>query len=212
MLESSRHARFRAVYEANYTRILGYVLRRTTSHEDAADVVADTFVTAWRRFDDVPTEDSPAREAPEGGTIDATALWLYGVARRTLANHRRREANRAAVVDMLAREYEETVSFDPLPTVAVGTPLADAWMALRAGDRDLLGLVAWEALTTEEISAVLGCPRSVVKVRVHRARRRFAGELERRGVEHPCGTVKPAASTRHVRNGRAKALPDTEAM
>ena len=181
MLESSRQARFRAVYEANYARILGYVLRRTTSPEDAADVVADTFTTAWRRFDDMPAGDSPAHGAPDGRVIDEAALWLYGVARRTLANHRRKEASRAAVVEMLAREYEEAVWFDPLPTVGVGRQLAEAWAALRSGDRDLLGLVAWEALTIEQIAAVVGCPRSVAKVRLHRARRRFANELKRRG-------------------------------
>jgi Sigma-70 region 2 len=40
--------RFRAVYDANYHRVLGYALRRTTSRQDAEDVVADTFLTAWR--------------------------------------------------------------------------------------------------------------------------------------------------------------------
>ncbi|MBN1460860.1 MAG: RNA polymerase sigma factor [Armatimonadetes bacterium] len=214
MPESSRQARFRTVYEANYARILGYVLRRTASPEDAADVVADTFATAWRRFDDLPVRDSRNRKTPDERSIDGPTLWLYGVARRTLANHRRKEANRAAVAEMLARDYEEAVWFDPLPTVGVGTQLAEAWAALRAADRDLLGLVAWEGLTTEQIAAVIGCPRSVSKVRIHRARRRFAAELQRRGVApHGLdGPVKPTASTRHVQVGRAKALPDTEAM
>ncbi|HLA82071.1 MAG TPA: RNA polymerase subunit sigma-24, partial [Thermoleophilia bacterium] len=136
----------------------------------------------------------------------------YGVARRILANHRRKEANRSEVIGRLAHEYEEAVWLDPLPTVGAQSRLAEAWMALRREDRDLLGLVAWEALNTEQIATVIGCPRSVAKVRVHRARRRFAKELERRGIEHPrSGTVKPPSSTRHVRVGRAQALPDKEA-
>lgn len=227
MLESSRHTRFQAVYEANYARILGYALRRTASAEDAADAVANTFATAWRRFDDMPGNDIPTHQAPNrllkkgvsppglpssDPTAGEVTLWLYAVARRTLANHRRKEANRSTVIEMLAREYEEALWHDPLPMVRVNSLLADAWTALRREDQDLLGLVAWEALNTEQIAAVIGCPRSVTKVRIHRARKRFAKELDLRGVEHPRGTVKPLAPTRHVQGERAKALPDTEAM
>ncbi|MEV4369083.1 sigma-70 family RNA polymerase sigma factor [Nonomuraea sp. NPDC049637] len=70
--------RFVEVYESTYEPILGYVLRRCPHPEDAADVVAETFTTAWRRIE----------ELPEG---DEARLWLYGVARRVLANHRRGE-------------------------------------------------------------------------------------------------------------------------
>jgi RNA polymerase sigma factor (sigma-70 family) len=231
MRETPQEERFRIVYECNYARILGYALRRTTSPEDAADVVADTFTTAWRKFDDIP------------GGEEAT-LWLYGVARRTIANHHRRRANRSDVLEMLTRDYEEVVWLDPLPAGGSSSALAEAWMALRSDDRDLLGLVAWETLTTDQIAAVLGCSRGVAKVRVHRARRRFARELGRRGIEvergahaassvgakpgphGPCGAVnrsgaprsgppavvKPSGRPRHVQVGRADALPDTEAM
>jgi RNA polymerase sigma-70 factor (ECF subfamily) len=212
MLESSQHERFRDLYEANYARILGYALRRTASAEDAADVVADTFATAWRKFDEMPSGNAPKHKTLDSPAIGEATLWLYGVARRILANHRRKEANRSAVIGRLACEYEEAVWFDPLPAVGAQSLLAEAWGALRREDRDLLGLVAWEALNTEQIAAVIGCPRSVAKVRIHRARRRFAKELEHRGIEHPCGgTVKPPCSTRHVQVGRAQALPDKEA-
>jgi RNA polymerase sigma factor (sigma-70 family) len=206
MFESSRHARFRALYEDNYARILGYALRRTVSAEDAADVVADTFTTAWRRFDEMPGAPALSCAASTRPCIDEATLWLYGVARRTLANHRRKVASRSAVIEMLAREYEEAVWFDPPPSLGAKSPLTDAWRALRPDDRDLLGLITWEGLTTEQIAAVIGCPRSAAKVRIHRARRRLAKELERRDV------VKPSSAGRHVQVGRAEALPDTEAI
>lgn len=66
--------RFRVLYAAHLNAILGYALRRVAAPEDAADVVAETFLIAWRRCADVP----PGGEA---------RLWLYGVARRVLANH-----------------------------------------------------------------------------------------------------------------------------
>src|SRR5918995_5675542 len=52
--QACRRARFRAVYHANYHRVLGYLLRRTGSREDAEDVVAETFLTAWRRLEQMP--------------------------------------------------------------------------------------------------------------------------------------------------------------
>lgn len=71
---------FAEVYAATYKPLLGYALRRCDSPEDAADVVAETFTIAWRRATDMPA-------GPQA------RLWLYGVARRVLANGTRPRAN-----------------------------------------------------------------------------------------------------------------------
>ena len=42
---------------------------------DAADVTAETFLVAWRRYDDAPPGDGRP--------------WLFGIARHVLANHHR---------------------------------------------------------------------------------------------------------------------------
>lgn len=68
--EDDRQERFRVVYDDNYELILGYALRRTDTADDAADVVADTFLVAWRRLDDVPKGEQ-------------ARLWLYGTAARS---------------------------------------------------------------------------------------------------------------------------------
>src|ERR1700684_297555 len=86
-----RRHRFEELYAANCGPLLGYVLRRTDNPDDAADVIAETFLTAWRRLDAVP----PGDEA---------RLWLYGVARRVLANYRRGERRRAVLADRLRAE------------------------------------------------------------------------------------------------------------
>src|SRR3954468_13578086 len=86
--EAARRDRFRVMYDANYHRLLGYAVRRTETEQDAADVVAETFTTAWRRLDDVP----PGDEARQ---------WLYGVARRALANQRRSERRRERLGERL---------------------------------------------------------------------------------------------------------------
>ena len=93
MEEAQRREKFRVLYEAAYPRVLGYALRRTPTPEDAADLVAETFLTAWRRFEELP----PGDEAQ---------LWLYGVAHRQLANHRRGEQRRSALSERLVGELE----------------------------------------------------------------------------------------------------------
>lgn len=232
MDEAQRREKFRVLYEAAYPRVLGYALRRTPTPEDAADLVAETFLTAWRRFEELP----PGDEAQ---------LWLYGVAHRLLANQRRGELRRSALSERLAGELEvlAPVWHDPLPSDLAA--FAAAWQQLRAEDRDVLGLVVWEGLNNAELAQVMGWSRAVSRLRVHRARRRLAAELTRRGIEvdaartvssrplaAPSGVpaphadtsaglpavvapaaapaLQPAAAAGHVLYGRAPARPGRE--
>jgi len=163
---ASRRERFEAVYAANFGPILGYVLRRTTSGDDAADIVAETFLTAWRRLDDVPSGER-------------ARLWLYGVARRMLANHFRGERRRSELSDRLRADLAD-VHRDPEWT----GQLAEIGTALRSlpePDRELLALVAWEGLDYTQISAVLGCSRNAARIRLHRARTKFSQAMAANG-------------------------------
>src|ERR1700742_981233 len=74
-------ARFNRLYREQGRAILAYALRRVAGPDDAADVVAETFLVAWRRFAEVPTGDG-------------ALLWLYAVAGRVIANQRRAERRR----------------------------------------------------------------------------------------------------------------------
>jgi RNA polymerase sigma-70 factor (ECF subfamily) len=55
--------------------------------------------------------------------------------------------------------------------------LAQAFAALSESDRELLSLVAWEGLTREELAVALGTTRAVVRLRLHRARKRLRAAL-----------------------------------
>ena len=155
-----RESRFTALYEANYHRVLGYARRRSNA-EDASDIAADTFTVAWRRLDEVP--------AGEGAL-----LWLYGTARRVLANHRRAQRRRANLVDALeAERLTAARAADAGEAHRVGAALAQ----LRDEERELLLLIAWEGLDAAGIAAVVGCSRNAARIRVHRARRHFARAL-----------------------------------
>jgi RNA polymerase sigma-70 factor (ECF subfamily) len=150
--DDERRARFRALYEENYERILGYALRRA-SHADAPDIVAETFTVAWRRLARVPDGDE-------------ARLWLYGTARRVLANHERAARRRARLHRRLADE-PSAVTADP----SQGTAAA-AFARLRLDDRELLAFVAWEGLDARELARVIGCSTNAARIRLHRARKR----------------------------------------
>ena len=165
-----RRVRFEAVYAANYESILAYARRRTHSCDDAADVVAETFLTAWRRLDQVP-DNAGAR------------LWLYGVARNILANHRRGQRR---YLRLGARLRTEAVTAESIADAAADDRagmIAAAFNRLRPNDQEILALVAVDGLTPNEIAQVLQCGATTVRVRLHRARTRFARELKSDGVD-----------------------------
>jgi RNA polymerase sigma-70 factor (ECF subfamily) len=152
---------FEAVYEQHASAVKGYAMRRTDPAR-ADDVVAEVFLVAWRRLDDVPVEPRP---------------WLFGVARRVLANERRRTARQGAV---LARLEPPDSGPDPADGPALADrPLEDALRELSDTDRDALLLTAWEGLTHRDAARVLGVREATFTVRLHRAKRRLGRALER---------------------------------
>ncbi|RBQ15733.1 RNA polymerase subunit sigma-24 [Spongiactinospora rosea] len=162
-------AGFEAVYRETYGRITAYAARRCDTPQDAADVVAETFAIAWRRLGDMPTGE---------GALP----WLYGVARRVLANHRRGEVRRQARNVELDAELADLYSGSPETGIELNA-ITGAFQSLSDDDRELLALIAWEGLGREEIATALGLSRNAVRIRLHRARRRFSRALAEAGVE-----------------------------
>jgi RNA polymerase sigma-70 factor, ECF subfamily len=145
---------FEALYDRYAASVLGYCMRRATP-ELAEDAFAETFSVAWRRREAIPSEPLP---------------WLYGVARKVIANQRRSARRQAAV----ARRLVETT---PAPTAhempEASRRVVAALSRLRATDRELLMLVAWEDLKPAEAARVLGIAPARCRLRLHRARRRL---------------------------------------
>jgi RNA polymerase sigma-70 factor, ECF subfamily len=153
-------ARFEALYAEYYGHVLGYVLRRAPA-AIAADVVADVFLVAWRRLEQVPDEPLP---------------WLLGVARKTLANERRGGRRRAAVVDALKETSSDDGGTD-IPLNLDLQALVEAVDRLDESDRELLRLIGWEGLTAREAAKVLGISHAACRVRLYRMRRRLSREI-----------------------------------
>jgi RNA polymerase sigma factor (sigma-70 family) len=165
---SSAEARYQRTYRQHHEAVLRYCFRRT-ARDDAPDAAAEVFVVAWRRLDDLPSGDE-------------TLPWLYGVARRVLSNRWRSDRRRAR----LLRRVRSIAPGQPVEPESVvvqreeDQQVHDALDRLRAGDREVLRLAAWEGLSTREISLVLGCTPQAAEKRLYRAKGRLAHEL---GVE-----------------------------
>ncbi|GAA3244820.1 RNA polymerase sigma factor [Nonomuraea helvata] len=183
MTHHDRKQRFEVIYVANYADILAYVRRRTDIHEDAADALAETFATAWRRLDDIP-EGRDAR------------LWLFGVARRVLANGRRAESRRSELVERLGRQLAGWAEHAEAGQGLAG--VQEAFARLSADDREILALAGWEGLSSDEIATVLGCSRANARLRLHRARKRLARHLDTAGVDMARIGLRAVAMTKGV--------------
>jgi RNA polymerase sigma-70 factor (ECF subfamily) len=138
-----------------------YALRRTDP-DTADDVLADTLLVVWRRLDDVPP--------------DGRLPWCYAVAAKSLANINRSARRQRNLAQRIIRldPPTDTVDAAELPDPDVHRALA----TLRSDDRELLRLSAWEDLAPADIAIVLGLTPNAVRIRLHRARRRFAAALE----------------------------------
>ena len=160
-MEQTRPQLFEELFRKTYPAVRGYALRRT-SPEAAQDAVAETFLVAWRRFDDVPEDALP---------------WLFGVARRVLANQRRASGRGEALQRRLAGAGEGRPT-SPEESVTESDVVRVALARLSERDREALMLVAWHGLSGKRAARAAGCTRAAFDVRLHRARRRLAAQLE----------------------------------
>jgi len=158
---TAARARFERIFDSYYAELTRFATRRV-GPDTAGDVVASTFLIAWRRVAEIPTQHPRA--------------WLYATARHVIANELRAQARRdrlgarvgpadAASVEDHAGQVSEQLR--------VGAVLAE----LSPADQEVLRLTEWEGLDLAEVALVLGCSRTTAKVRLHRARRRFAAKL-----------------------------------
>jgi RNA polymerase sigma-70 factor, ECF subfamily len=150
--------RFESLYRMHARAVRAYVLRRS-GEDEGDDVVAEVFLVAWRRLDDVPVDGLP---------------WLLGVARRVLADRRRRQSREIA---LKARLVAEDIAPVEWPLADPDDRVLRLLSTLPPADQEVLLLVAWEELEPARAAAVIGVRAGTFAMRLHRARRRFARAL-----------------------------------
>lgn len=162
MTSDATGARVTQLFSEYGGRIYGYAYRRTPSPEEAQDVVADTYLITLRHIDRVPEYALP---------------WLFAVARRVIANRSRAAAGEERTAAYL--RTHSTPAPDAFEELAARERLRDAFCALSANDREALMLIEWDGLSNREAAEVMGSSTAAFAVRLHRARRRLARELQR---------------------------------
>src|SRR5262245_4697129 len=146
--------------------------------DDAADVVAETFLVAWRRLDELD---------------ERSALpWLYAVARRVLLSQQRATRRQHAIAERVAAAEPLELPEASSPSSGSHRVLA-ALAALSEPDREVLLLTAWEELSSSDAARVLGCSATAYRIRLHRARRRLR--------EHLAGPARPPAPSARTEEG-----------
>jgi RNA polymerase sigma factor (sigma-70 family) len=157
-------------------RVAAYA-RRHVAADDVQDVVAETFLLAWRRWEVVP-------EPP--------IAWLVGSARKVIGNHLRGKGRRAALHERLVLLDAAACSATDAGLLATERVTAlERLAALPEDQREALLLMAWDGLTPDEAAAALGIRSGTLRVRAHRARK----TLERTGLTQPSATVMTEAFT-----------------
>lgn len=179
-----REERFRVVYEAAYADLLRFI-RRRVHPTHAEDVVGDVMLVAWRRLDDVPADLSAAR------------AWLFGVARKTLQNTRRRDDRHLAVAVRLAEVRRGPGEAGVHPDlVANRVDIAAAWPLLSASQQEVIALSALDGLAAPEAAVVLGITSAAFRLRLSRARRTLRRHVDSTAADdrlpgHPASERSP---------------------
>lgn len=145
---------------AQHLRAVSAYLARRVEYRFVEDLAADVFAVAWSKRDTVV----------EGEELP----WLYRIAANLVANHRRKQATGASLVQLL-RMPDSAPSAEDI--VIADESLAAAWRQLKAHDREVLALALLEDLPIASIATALGVSANAVSIRLHRAKKTLANLL-----------------------------------
>ena len=179
LLRSQRRPEeFAVLFDRHAPHIHRYLARRLGG-QHADDLVAETFLTAFRRRDTFQVEHRDARP------------WLYGIATNLVAQHRRDEFRALRLQQAVPLERDVLCHADQVAAdvtaAALREALTGAVAGLADGDRDVLLLIVQEELTYEQVSTALEIPVGTVRSRLHRARTQLRAAL---GGSNPLHTAE----------------------
>lgn len=152
---TAHHEEFTKVWQAEAPRVMAYA-RRHVGNEEAHDVVAETFLIAWRRWSEVPQ--------PAIG-------WLIVTARQVMSNRVRSIRRQQALADRIALLDEVAAYAADTADLALSRREALERLArLDEQHREALLLISWDGLTNDEAAEVLSIKPAAFRRRLSRAR------------------------------------------
>lgn len=154
-MSADRRVEIRGCLTRSSDDLLAFFERRVLVREDAADLLGETLLQAWRRHDALP--EDPTRQR----------MWLFTIAAHVLANHRRSGRRRVALADRLRGQLTATPVH---PDLGEQTAVRDAVLHLRDAHRELVMLIHWDGFSVVEAAEILGLNQSTARGRYAAAR------------------------------------------
>lgn len=181
---------YEELFEEHAKAVYNHAFRMTGDWAAAEDVVALTFLEAWRLRERVDAE---------GGSLRP---WLLGIATNATRNSRRTARRHRAVLERIPPEEvvpdfaDELVGrLDDAETIA---DIRAVLSRLRRAEREVFALCVWAGLDSAAAAEALGIPVGTVRSRLSRARTKLRTQLDARpgrtvpapppaqpGPEHP---------------------------
>jgi RNA polymerase sigma-70 factor (ECF subfamily) len=146
-----------ALFEAHAAFVLRLVRRLGVQPSDAEDVTQEVFMVAHQRNSDL-NEQVAARS------------WLFGIARRVVANHLRKAHRRH---ERPAQHELSSECSDPAAQLQMARDrerLERALSRLDSDKRSVFVLFELEGLEMREVAALIGCPLHTAYSRLYAAR------------------------------------------
>lgn len=157
-----RRSKFEQVF-SHYDLL--HVFARHRGSVDPESIATETLAIAWRRIDEIDAHDCRG--------------WLVATARNLVIA----EYRKSKTVPVDPGTIEDTLHSVPDFEVDSLSPRIDtALSSLEPIDREALLLIAWDELTPKEAGASLGITSTAFRVRLHRARKRFAALINESGA------------------------------
>ena len=160
--DQGSRTRFRSLYESTFDLIYAFVARSRGAGGDVDDVIAEIYLAAWRRIKDVP--------APPGDR-----LWMYGVARNTLARFERSSRRRSRLFSRLSSQ--PGAGAPTIESRSSHPEVIDAVARLPKQEREVIQLIYWDGLSQDEAATAIGCSSNALRIRLHRAKKRLTQRL-----------------------------------
>jgi RNA polymerase sigma factor (sigma-70 family) len=145
---------------------IGRYATRRLGPGPAEDIVAETFLTAFRRRDSYDITRPDARP------------WLYGIAGNLIRRHHRAEVRTLRTLERTGTDPVSEHFADAQATAdATSRAVAAAIASLNPRQRDVVLLITWAELTYDQVAEALGIPEGTVRSRMNRARLRLQAAL-----------------------------------
>ncbi len=152
---TSTQEQFTELWHAEAPHVLAFASRHVGA-EAAHDVVAETFMIAWRRWGDLP-------EPPIG--------WLLVTARRVIQNRARSTRRNRALEERVALlDGVAAYASDSADAALTRREALERLARLDEKHREALLLVSWDGLTNDQAAVALGIKPATFRRRLSRAR------------------------------------------